>query len=98
MDLSIYPSEHRVFINRLYSALFNYLPTAYAGDIVVYEAKTAPLLYSPQIARTWSRFAPQSQVVRVLGTHIGIMREPYVASVASDLGRRLKEWRVAANE
>jgi len=26
------------------------------------------------------------------------MREPYVASVASDLGKRIKEWRGAKNE
>jgi len=97
MDLSIYPSEHRLFINRLYSALFSYLPKSYGGDIVVYEAKTAPLLYSPQISRTWAQFAPQSQVVRIVGTHIGIMREPYVERVASDLERRIKEWRGAKN-
>ena len=97
MDMSNYPADQRVFINRLFSALFSYRPKSYSGDIIVYEAKTAPLLYSPQIARTWSRFAPQTQVVRILGTHIGIMREPYVGYVASDLGKRIEEWH-ARNE
>ena len=90
MDLSIYPPEQRLFINRLFSALFRYVPKPYAGDIVVYEAKIAPLLYAPQIGRTWSKFAPQSQIVRIVGTHIGMMHEPYVGVLASDICDRIE--------
>jgi thioesterase domain-containing protein len=93
MDLSIYPPDHRLFINRLFAALNSYVPKSYAGDIVVYEAKTAPLLYSPQIGRTWSRFAPQSQIVKIIGTHIGMIREPYVEVLANDLAKRIEAWR-----
>ncbi len=57
MDLSPYQPAHRLFINRLFGALFEYVPGEYSGKVVVYEAKITPLLYLPQIGRTWRAFA-----------------------------------------
>jgi hypothetical protein len=76
MDVSRYQPAQKSFINRLFAAPFAYVPEAYSGAVVVYEAKVTPLLYLPQIGRTWSKFAPQSEIVRVVGTHIGA-REAY---------------------
>lgn len=89
MDLSPYQPAHRAFINRLYGAVLTYVARDYAGEVVVYEAQVTPLLSSPQIGRVWRKFAPQSAVVRILGTHIGMMREPYVAPLAEDMRLRI---------
>jgi thioesterase domain-containing protein len=89
MDLSIYPPAHRLFINRIFAALFDYVPERYPGEAVVYEAKTTHLMYVPQIGRIWRQFAARTEVVKILGTHIGIMRAPYVDSMARDLLARI---------
>jgi thioesterase domain-containing protein len=92
MDLSLYPPGQRVFINRLFSALFLYYPEPYAGEVIVYEAKVAPLLYLPQVGRSWYKIAPRSQVVGIVGTHIGIMHDPYVSPLAEDLRERITQF------
>jgi thioesterase domain-containing protein len=92
MDVSGYPPAQKSFVNRLLASLFTYVPKEYSGDVVVYEAKITPLLYLPQIGRTWNRYAPQSEVVRIVGTHISMMREPYVDALAMDLRRRIADF------
>jgi hypothetical protein len=92
MDLSPYQPAHRLFINRLFNALFAYVPSEYPGRVVVYEAKITPLLYLPQIGRTWRKFAPQSEVVDIVATHISMMREPYVDTLAKDMRARIAEF------
>jgi thioesterase domain-containing protein len=89
MDLSLYPPDQRLFMNRLYAAMFAYIPEPYVGEVVVYEAKVTPLLSLPQIGRIWRRFAPQAEIVRIIGTHIGMMHEPYVDVLAEDMCRRV---------
>jgi len=89
MDLSLYPPFHRQFINRLFNALFAYFPQKYSGEIAVYEAKTTPLLYLPQVARTWLNFAPHAGIISIPGTHIAMMHEPYVDVLAEDMRRRI---------
>ena len=92
MDLSPYQPPHRMFIDRLFAALFAYIPRTYSGTVVVYEAKITPLLHLPQIGRTWRKFAPQSEVVHIIGTHISMMREPYVDALANDMRQRIAEF------
>jgi thioesterase domain-containing protein len=92
MDLSPYQPAHRLFINRLFGAMFEYVPGDYSGKVVVYEAKITPLLYLPQIGRTWRKFAPQSEVIDIVATHIGMMREPYVDALADDMRARITEF------
>jgi thioesterase domain-containing protein len=89
MDVSRYQPAHKSFVNRLFQALFGYRPTSYSGDVIVYEATVKPLLYLPQIGRTWKAFAPQTEVVEITGTHISIMHEPYVRALAKDIQHRL---------
>ncbi len=89
MDLSLYPPEQRQFINRLFAALFSYFPEPYPGEVVVYEAKVAPLLYLPQVGRSWHQIAPRAEIVGIVGTHIGMMHDPYVAALAEDLRARV---------
>jgi thioesterase domain-containing protein len=85
MDVTNYTHEHKLFINRLFSALFKYVPEPYPGQVVLFEAKTTPLLYLPQLGRAWLKIAPQSRIVAVVGTHIGMMHEPYVAALAEQM-------------
>jgi thioesterase domain-containing protein len=98
MDVSDYPPAHRLFINRLFAAMFSYIPRQYSGEIVVYEAKITPLLYLPLIGRTWRRFASQTEVVGIVGTHISMLRDPYVGALAKDMRRRLAEFFAAHSE
>lgn len=92
MDLTPYQPAHRLFINRLFNALFAYVPKEYSGNVVVYEAKITPLLYLPQIGYIWRKFAPQSEIVDIVGTHISMMREPYVDALARDVRGRIAEF------
>jgi thioesterase domain-containing protein len=85
MDLSLYPPDQRQFMNRLYAAMFTYVPEPYPGEVIVYEAKVTPLLSLPQIGRIWRKFAPQAEIVRIIGTHIEMMHEPYVDALAEDI-------------
>ena len=71
---------------------FSYVPPPFSGKIVVYEAKITPLLYLPLIGRTWRRFASQTEIIGIVGTHISMLREPYVNPLAKDLRARLAEF------
>jgi thioesterase domain-containing protein len=73
----------------LFQALFAYSPKSYTGNVVVYEATVRPLLYLPQIGRIWRKFAPQAEVVEIVGTHISMMHAPYVDALASDMRKRI---------
>jgi thioesterase domain-containing protein len=92
MDVSRYEPAHKSFVNRLFGALFAYAPKSYTGEVVVYEAAVKPLLYLPKIGTTWSRFAPQSTIVEIVGTHISMMHDPYVESLAADMRARISNF------
>jgi thioesterase domain-containing protein len=92
MDLSLYPPAQRSFINRLYAAIFTYFAEDYAGEVILYEANVAPLLYQPQLGRIWRKVASRSEIVGVIGTHIAIMHEPYVAALADDMQARITKF------
>ncbi len=89
MELSRYPPDQRYFINRLYGALFFYTPAIHPGRVVVYEAKIKPLIYSPQMRRTWSAIAPQTEFVAIAGNHLTMLQAPFVESLSQDIGRRI---------
>lgn len=89
MDLSPYSPAHRLFINRFFAALFDYVPQKYPHEVVVYEAKVTSLLYLPQYARAWREVAPKADIVRIVGTHIAMMHEPYVEEIARDIRERI---------
>lgn len=92
MDVSRYQPDHKSFINRLFNALFAYVPANYSGDVVVYEAAVKPLLYLPQIGHIWRKLAPRSEIVEIVGTHISMMHDPYVDALAQDIRRRISEF------
>lgn len=92
MDVSRFQASHVSFINRLFVAALDYTARDYAGDVVVYEAAVKPLLYLPQIGRIWSKLAARTDVVQIVGTHISMMRDPYVGAMARDLRPRILQF------
>jgi thioesterase domain-containing protein len=87
-----YSPAHRLFIDRLFRALFLYVPENYSQDVVLYEAKIAPVLYLPQHGTRWREFAPHTEIVRIVGTHLGMMLEPYVDEVAGNMRQRIVDF------
>lgn len=87
-----YAPVHRLFMNRLFGALFAYVPEKYSQDVVVFEAKITPVLYLLQYGRTWRKLAPHTEIVRIIGTHLGMMREPYVDEVARHMRKCIIEF------
>ncbi len=89
MDVSRFQPAHVAFINRLYSAALGHTAADYSGEVVVFEAAVKPLLYLPQIGRIWRKLAPRTDVVQIMGTHVSMMREPYVFAMARELRPRI---------
>ncbi len=94
MDLTVYQAMQTAFIERLYTALFQYRAASYPGDVLVYEATTRPLHRLPQIARIWHALAPRTIVVPVAARHATIVHDPSVATLAQDLQQRLARFAV----
>jgi thioesterase domain-containing protein len=89
MDLSDYSPSHIAFMNALYNALYTYVPKPYVGRVLVYKSRTQPLYHLLEVEHAWQALASQVGVVVVRGTHISIVREPYVRAIAEDLRHRL---------
>jgi thioesterase domain-containing protein len=92
MDVSRFQPFHVSFINRLFLAALKFRPLTYSGEVIAYEASVKPLLFLPQVGRIWSKLAPRANVVEITGTHISMMREPYVTAMAEDLRRRILDF------
>jgi thioesterase domain-containing protein len=89
LDLTPFPPAHRLFINRFFAALFLYVPELYNYDVTVYEAKITSLFYMPHLSRVWRKIAPDTETVPIVGTHVGMMHEPYVNELADRIGDRI---------
>lgn len=91
MDTARFSDGHRSFMSALFNALHEYFPKKYAGQVLVYAAKTQPLYHLFQIEAVWAKIAARIEIVPVSGTHVSILREPHVIAVADDLRERLSE-------
>jgi thioesterase domain-containing protein/acyl carrier protein len=89
MDTSYYSSTHAGFMNALFHALCTYVPKPYAGRVLLYKSRTQPLYHLLEVDRAWQKIAAHVDVVEVRGTHVSIVREPYILPVAEDLRQRL---------
>lgn len=89
MDTSILPPKQADFARALYHALELYQPRPYEGEILVYTARTQPLLHLLQVDRTWRKITTDIETVYVDGTHLSILKEPRVGVVAAHLHERL---------
>jgi thioesterase domain-containing protein len=85
MDVAGYSPGHIGFMNALYRALRAYVPQPYAGRVLVYKSRTQPLYHLLEVERAWQTLASRMEVVVVPGTHISLVRQPYIRAVAEDL-------------
>jgi acyl transferase domain-containing protein/NADPH:quinone reductase-like Zn-dependent oxidoreductase/thioesterase domain-containing protein len=91
MDTSYYSPTHTGFMNALFDALCTYVPKPYAGRVLLYQSRTQPLYHLLEVDRAWQKIAAAVEVVEVRGTHVTIVREPYIVPIADDLRKRLSK-------
>jgi thioesterase domain-containing protein len=85
LDSVGWSNNQRSFIRALYDASRAYVPQAYAGRVVVYEAKTQPLNHLRQVGPAWSKIAPSANIVQIQTNHLGMFEEPCLHMVAEHL-------------
>lgn len=88
-NFSRYPALQQAFMKRLYHALMTHQYNKYPGRVVVYEASVGRCCNLPQLGRVWRHLAPRSEIVRIRGTHLSILRAPNVNRLAEDLQKRI---------
>ena len=91
MDTSNYSSGQTGFMNGLFNALLAYTPQPYDGPVLVFKSRTQPLYHLLEVERSWAKIASDIEVVVVPGTHVSIVREPFIQPVAEKLRERLSE-------
>jgi phthiocerol/phenolphthiocerol synthesis type-I polyketide synthase A len=91
MDISHYSPTHAGFMNGLLRSLRAYVPSPFPGRVLLYKARTQPLYHLFEVERAWDKLASSVEVVLVGGTHVSMVQEPYICSVAEHLGVRLSE-------
>ena len=91
LDLSRYPADQQVAMNRVFEMLEAYRPLPWPGRITLLRARAQPvLLQHDEPTLGWASVARGGvDLVRLPGNHLTIMREPLVAHVAEALRRRL---------
>jgi thioesterase domain-containing protein len=88
LDVSRYPAEQRIAMQREYEVLEAYRPEPWSGRIALLRAESQPLLlWHDEPTLGWSALARGGvEIVRIPGNHLTIMREPHVGALASALG------------
>jgi thioesterase domain-containing protein/acyl carrier protein len=93
VDTSHFSESQESFMNALNNALYAYEWEPYPGRVLLYATRTQPLHHLLEVDKAWKKIAAQVDVVTVRGTHVSIVREPYIRTVAEDLRARLAELR-----
>ena len=88
MDTSRFSADYRAFVRALYDAFYRYVPAAYAGPVVVFEASVQPVVHLRPVGATWRRIAAP-EIIPVTGTHESIIKAPDGLPLAAELRRRL---------
>ena len=90
LDTSQYSETHVQYMSSLFHAFRrNYIPKPYAGRAVLYLAKIRPPIHLLELDLAWQSIASDLEMVRVPGTHIGLIKDPNVQVMAADLKRRM---------
>jgi len=92
MDVSLYSPKQVAFMKAVYDALVAYVPKPFAGEVLLYQARTQPLYHLFELDRAWSRISSHVDVVTVRGTHVNIVQEPFIRPIGEDLRRRLSKY------
>src|SRR5262249_9747176 len=88
-DLSLMPVDYREFMKRYYLALRNYVPKPYPGLVLLFKARTQPLyhLIEPELA--WPVITKQLEIHVLPCTHLSIIEEPHVRTLAEHVKGRI---------
>jgi thioesterase domain-containing protein len=89
MDTSILPAEQAAFARALFAALEDYVPKPYDGRVLLYAAKTQPLLHLLQVEAAWAKIANRVETLHLEGTHLAMVREPQVSRLVEHFRERL---------
>ena len=88
-----YSQSTKAFMEVLILTLRKYSPRPYQGKVLLYKARTEPLLVAREIELKWRRIAENLEVVPVKGTHLTVLDDGNVSFLAEHLDTRLRECR-----
>ena len=86
-----YSPDHAAFVRSLHDSYLDYVPKRYGGRVLVFVAKTQPLLRLRQVDAAWKQVSPSSEVFKTRGTHASIMEAPHGVPVAERLSEKIEE-------
>jgi pyochelin synthetase len=96
MDTPSFSPDHKAFMAALFDALYRYVPDTYSGPVVIYEAMVQPVGHLRQVAATWRKIACP-EVIRLMGTHSTIIKEPDGIALARHFRERLDRFAVTGS-
>jgi amino acid adenylation domain-containing protein len=73
LDISRAASHQQEFMRRQYHALREYVPQRYQGRVILYRAKTHPLVKLHEYERIWRELGAELDTVMVAGTHLQVV-------------------------
>ncbi|WP_420643168.1 condensation domain-containing protein [Candidatus Leptofilum sp.] len=86
------PEYRQKLIESHLDALLHYTHSGYDGEVIVYEAKSRPLLNPGNHANEWVAYVSRPIIVRTLpGSHSSILHRPHVIQLAEDLQNSLDQ-------
>ena len=91
-----YSESARAFMGAFFLKMRKYVPKPYGGRVLLFKAKTEPLLYLIEADQRWKKLATDLEIFRMAGTHVSIVEERHVAELAAHLNKRLRECRERA--
>jgi len=84
------PEYRQRLIETHLSALMNYVPKGYEGNVIIFEARSRPLLNPGLTSPEWHDYVQTPLVIEpVSGSHSSMLQPPNVISLARDLQSRL---------
>ena len=83
--------SHAEFIIALSASHLHYVPDNYSGRVLVFVAKTQPLMRLRQVKAAWMKIAPSSEVFEIDGAHANFVKMPQGLPVAERLRKKIEE-------
>lgn len=102
-DLLDYGSDLPDFRKRMiethWHAINNYMASAYQNPVLLFQAKSQPLLSTRKPEDTWLRLATgQLTIISIPGSHEGMFKEPHVHTLARMLRTQIELVQDALND
>ncbi len=92
------PEHRRKLIEAHLDALMDYRHPGYDGDVIIYKAKSRPLLNPGNHVLEWVDYVNQPITVRTVpGSHSSMLHKPHVVQLAQELQNSLDKTRELRN-